>query len=540
MATVAQQLAATLKELGVQYIFGVPSGNWIDYMAAIEDVDGLEFILVTNESSCGFMADVCWRLTGKVAACFGTFGPGACNLSTGICGGWLDRAPMLAFTDEMSAEMRPRITQMNIDHQALFKPITKWTTRISPETVRQTLYKAMKIATAEVPGPVHIGLPAGGMSLLQAVDSNGIRPPAKDSLALPDESMVDEAIRLFRGAGRPLLAVGLTATRLDVGGLIRSIADKHRLPVVLTPMAKGILPEDHPSYAGVLAHACSDIVGQTHQQADLIIGVGFDPVELNYEDWMPDAPLVHLDTRKADLDQNAYTLACELVGDIAPALKRMADLDDNGNLWDLEAMARRREQIFAKLVPADDSFGPKAVLAGLRDALPPDGIMTCDVGAHLHLIGQQWPTPSPDLQLMTNGCSSMGFAIPAAIAAKLSRPNQQVCAVVGDGGFLMTVGEMATAMRLDLHVVVVLITDDQLALIRIKQDKKAYRHYETGLYGDWYASAKTFFGVPVLTVSTAEDYRRALNEAFGAQGPVIVEALVPPDEYDDLLLRGNR
>ena len=164
MSTVAQKLATTLKEMGVQYIFGVPSGNWIDYMAAIEAVDGLEFVLVSNESSCGFMADVCWRLTGRVAACFGTFGPGACNLTTGVCGGFLDRSPMLAFTDEMSAAMRPRITQMNIDHQALFRPITKWTTRISPETVQQTLYEAMQIATAEVPGPVHIGLPADGMA----------------------------------------------------------------------------------------------------------------------------------------------------------------------------------------------------------------------------------------------------------------------------------------------------------------------------------------------------------------------------------------
>ena len=538
MATVAQKLAATLKEMGVQYIFGVPSGNWIDYMAAIEGVDGLEFILVTNESSCGFMADVCWRLTGKVAACFGTFGPGACNLTTGVCGGWLDRAPMLAFTDEMSAAMRPRITQMNIDHQTLFKPITKWTTRISPETVEHTLHEAMQIATTEVPGPVHIGLPAGGMSLLQAMDSKELLPSTRDNLPLPDESAVDRAIRLFNDAGKPLLAVGLTAIRLDLAPLIRNIVDKHRLPVVLTPMAKGVLAEDHPCYAGVLAHACSDTIAETHQQADLIVGIGFDPVELNYEDWMPDAPLIHLDTRKADLDTNSYTLACEVVGDIVPALKRLADLEDTGKLWDLQAMARRRQQMFEKLAPSEGSFGPKAVLDGLRIALPQDGIMTCDVGAHLHLIGQQWPTPAPDLQLMTNGCSSMGFAIPAAIAAKLSRPNQKVCAVVGDGGFLMTVGEMATAMRLNLHIVFILITDEQLALIRIKQDKKNYQNYETRLYGGWYASANTFFGVPVLTVSTAQDYRRALEEAFGAQGPIIVEALVAPDEYDDLLLRG--
>jgi acetolactate synthase-1/2/3 large subunit len=180
------------------------------------------------------------------------------------------------------------------------------------------------------------------------------------------------------------------------------------------------------------------------------------------------------------------------------------------------------------------------VLGILREVLPEDGLMTCDVGAHLHLIGQQWRTPAPDLQLMTNGCSSMGFAIPAAIAAKLSRPDQNVCAVVGDGGFLMTVGEMATAMRLGLHIVFILITDNHLSLIRLKQTTKAYPHYGTRLYGEGYVSAKSFFGVPVLTASNADKYRLALDEAFQAQGPIIVEALVDPDEYNGLLLRGNR
>lgn len=539
MATVAQKLATTLKEMGVQYIFGVPSGNWIDYMAAIEAVEGLNFILVSNESSCGFMADVCWRLTGKVAAGFGTFGPGACNLSTGVCGAFLDRAPMLAFTDEMSAAMRPRITQMNIDHQALFRPITKWTTRISPETVQQTLYEAMQVATAEVPGPVHIGLPADGMALRPAAESESTPPPIL-SLLVPDEALIDKVIRLFKAARRPLLAVGLSATRIDMGSIIRKIVDKHCLPLVLTPMAKGLLPEDHPCYAGVLAHACSDTVAQTHQQSDLVIGVGFDPVELNYEDWMPNVPLIHLDTRKADLDVSTHTLACELLGDITPVLKRLAELDAVGNRWDFEALDRRRRQMFETLTPQNDSFGPKAVLSSLREVLPQDGLMTCDVGAHLHLIGQQWRTPAPDLQLMTNGCSSMGFAIPAAIAAKLSRPDRQVCAVVGDGGFLMTVGEMATALRLDLHIVFILITDDYLSLIRLKQTNKTYPHYGTRLYGEGYASAKSFFGVPVLTASNADEYRRALNKAFEAKGPIIVEALVDPDEYDGLLLRGNR
>ncbi len=146
MATVAQVVVRSLKNLGVKYIFGVPSGNWVDYLSAIQETDGIEFILVSNEGNAGFMADACWRLTGQPAACFGTFGPGACNLTTGVCGAYLDRAPVIALTDEMNDAMLPRIAQMNIDHQTLFKPITKWTTRLEKGRIKETVYRAFEIA----------------------------------------------------------------------------------------------------------------------------------------------------------------------------------------------------------------------------------------------------------------------------------------------------------------------------------------------------------------------------------------------------------
>ncbi len=161
MKTVAQHLINTLVKLKIKYIFGVPSSNFIDYMDIIHQTPDIEFVLVTNEASGAFMADVYWRLTKKLSACFGTFGPGACNLSTGVCGGFLDRSPMLVFTDEASDKMKNRVSQMNIDHQQLFKPITKWTTRLIADSVESTLDKAYQIAIAEIPGPVHIGLPSG-------------------------------------------------------------------------------------------------------------------------------------------------------------------------------------------------------------------------------------------------------------------------------------------------------------------------------------------------------------------------------------------
>ena len=508
-------------------------------MEALRATDGVEFVLVSNEASAGFMADVCWRLTRTPAACFGTFGPGACNLTTGVGCAFLDRSAMLTFTDEMSDVMLHRVTQMNIDHQTLFRSITKRTTRLKPDSVKKILYKAMQIATSEVPGPVHIGLPSG-MSAFEATDEEVKRQPAKEPPP-PDTASLDKMVKLFTEARKPVLALGITSMRAGIRPLVLKVAEKYQVPVVLTPMAKGMVPEDHPSYAGVLAHALANQVGETHQQADLVVGIGYDPIEINYEDWIPNVPLLNINTVPADLDQTKYTLACDVVGDLKCALERLTALGHGMKKdWDMERLSQRRKKMFEDLRPDPGSFGPRAVLSSLREILPEDGIMTCDVGAHLHLIGQAWRTPAPELQLMTNGWSSMGFGIPSAIAAKLCFPDRSVTCVVGDGGFLMMVGEMATAMRLGTKVVFVLLTDRNLSLIRLKQQRKGYERYGTLLHNDGYACSRNFFGVPVFEARTADEYRAALEDAFAANSPVIVEAFVDTNDYDELILKGNK
>ncbi|WP_300455989.1 thiamine pyrophosphate-binding protein [Desulfobacula sp.] len=541
MATVAQVMAGTLKELGVHYIFGVPSGNWVDYMAAIQAVDGLEFILVSNEGSGGFMADVCWRLTGKVAACFGTMGPGACNQTIGVCGGYLDRSPMIAFSDEVNPKLQHRISQMNIDHQTLFKPITKWTARLKACNVRETLYNALQIATSEVPGPVYIGLPCG-IGLDEAADES-VTVPDREEISTADTDALAKMASLFMGAKKPVIALGITAMRANVQEMVINILEKFKVPAVLTPMAKGMVPEDHPCYTGVLSHALGNQVGITHQQADLVVGIGFDPVELNYEDWMPHVPLVHIDTVPADLNTKNHTLGCDVVGQLRPSLECLLSLDCTEKEWDMEKLAARKTAMFAQLAAPKGTFGPRRVLEALRIILPKDGIMTCDVGAHSHLIGQQWQTDSPECQLMSNGCSAMGFAIPAAIAAKLCCPEQKVCCVVGDGGLYMMAGEMVTAMRLNVNIVVVVMMDAHLSLIRIKQQRKNYVPYGTSLptpSPDTDVSPHTLFGVPVFMVKDASQYDHALKEAFIANGPVIIEAFVHAEEYENLVLKGNK
>jgi len=573
--TVAQVVAETLAELGVRHVFGVPSGGWVDYMEALRQTDGIDFVLTTHEGGAAFMATVCGRLTGVPGVCFGTFGPGATNLSTGVGCALLDRSPVIALTDEMAAPMRGRTTQMGIDHQALFRPITKRTTRLEAGQVREMLYDAARVAMSERPGPVHVGLPLGLASEIEVtaegVDSDTagsdvagleLLPPPPPAAASID--VLEEMARLFQAARKPVLAVGLGAVRAGVQEKILDLAEGFGLPIVLTPMAKGMVPETHFCYAGVLFHALSDQVGATHQQADLVLAIGYDPVEFNLEAWMPKVPLVNIDTVAADIDTSEYALAVDVVGNIGSSLDHLLDLEHSDGErekgWDLEALAERRRQMFEQLSAQEsptspgEQLGPRAALEILRDVLPDDGIMTADVGAHLHLIGQKWPTPQPGAQLMTNGWSSMGYAIPAAIAAQLCHPERPACAVVGDGGFLMTAGELAVAVRERLPIVVVLLTDSELALIRIKQERKGNPVYGTPVAGTpvegttaaardvetHTTAAASVFGVPMTRAKSAADFERALRAGFAADGPSIVEAVIDPAEYDDLVLRDDR
>ena len=536
MKTFAETLVQMLDDFGIRYVFGIPSGPWTPFMDAMRRSD-VQFVLVSNEASAGFMADVCGRLTGKPGICYGTFGPGATNLSTGIANTLLDRSPVIALTSQVPTAMRDRITQMKIDHQSLFRPLTKWTAEFSIDNLHETLAKAVKIATQEVPGPVHLGIPAELGEMPSSGQSSSIAPKTVlPTAAAP--TLIRQIEQLMQSARKPIVALGLSATRANVQALVREFVENQELPVILTPMAKGMVSEKSPYYAGVLFHALSNQVAETHSEADLVIAIGYDVVEFNYEEWLPNAPIVHIDTSPADIDPSYEVY--DVTGDIRQTLEAMVCFPKFDNDWRVEELQRRKDKLFADLSPPTPNFSPHHALGILREVLPIDGIMTCDVGAHTHLIGQIWKTYRWGNQIMTNGGSSMGFGIPAAIAAKLCCPDRHVACVTGDGGFLMMVGEMATASTLGVPVVFVVLTDGNLQLIKIKQERKDFPQYGTRIFSDAYRSVAHYFGVPVLVARDEDAYRSALIKAFGMNAPVIVEAFVDPAEYDDLILKPHR
>ena len=537
MATVAEQLVKSLHEQGVRYVFGIPGGPSIPYMEAMRNT-GMEFVLVSNEQSAGMMADVCGRLTGVPGVCHATFGPGATNLATGVGGALLDRSPLIAFTTEVKDADIGRRVQMNIDHQALYRPITKWTARLSKSNFKETLTRALEIAVSEVPGPVHVGLPSNIDG--EILGSDSLVPKIKNGfIPRPDPVLLVQAAALLKKAKRPILAIGLTVARLGLHNSMRQFISQNNIPVLLTPMAKGVLPETHPLYAGVVFHAQSDLVASIYRKADLVIGIGYDSVEFNYESWMPMVPLVHIDTQSVDIPAE-YDIACDISGDLAQSIAYLNSLSLPVYEWDVSQIQENKNQVFQALMPKSNTFNPSDAIRILQEELPQDGIITADVGAHLHLLGQLWKASEPNRFIMTNGWSSMGFGIPAAIGAKLCKPASMVVGITGDGGFLMNCGELLTARRLGIHLVILVLCDRNLSLIEIKQNWKQVPQYGTQLYeGDYFAADK-FLGVPVLTVHEEGEMKAALQKAFSASGPVIVEAFVDGSVYNKLVTRSYK
>ncbi len=536
MTTAAERFVDRLLEHDVRYAFGIPGGPWIPYMEFMRR-RGLPFTVVANEASAGFMADVCYRLTGRPALCHGTFGPGATNLATGVGCAWLDRSALIAATTEPNDAMRRRVMQMNIDHQALFAPMTKQTLRASSADIADVVDRAVQTACEEVPGPVHIGLPSD----LAAQQASAALPKvgAPGAPPLPGPDVLARAAETIGRARRPLLAIGLTAQRLRMGPQVMRLAEKLQAAVVITPMAKGLIPEAHPLYTGVLFHARSDLLADVIREADLVVGIGYDPVEFNYEEWLPDVPLVHIDTCPADVAASVG-LAADVIGDLRATLGFLGAAQLAAADWDLQRLAEHRRCLSAALRPGGKGLGPTEALEILREILPPEGIMTCDVGAHTHLIGQLWPTPAPGRQLMTNGWSSMGFALPAALAAAICRPELPVVGVTGDGGFTMMAGELITARRLGLDCVILILADRMLSLIEVKQGWKRCDPATSVLYDHGFLGADCIFGVPVHRADTSDALKRALVKAFQTPGPVVVEADVDGAAYHQLIARSYR
>ena len=524
----ADLIVATLKAAGIDRGFGIPSGNVLPLMEAMR-AGGIEFVLTAHEGSAGFAADVTGRMTGAPGLCIATLGPGATNLATGVGCAYLDRSPMIAITCNLNTDQLGRRIQMWIDHHALFRPITKATLPLRKGRIGETLVEAIRLACSEPKGPVHLDLPEDVALAPTNEPVPALGEP--DRLAAAPEGAIARAAAMIASAKRPIAVLGASAMRLRDPQLLRKFVERHHLPFASTTMAKGMIDEDHPLSIGCIERSCRQIQRRLLHNADLIVGLGYDTVEVEYEAWIGDTPLLQLDIEPPDVAPSVRLLH-QAIGDLDAALTRLVAAPPSSNAWREEALGEHRRAFQAALRPQSASFTAHAAIDAVRRALPRDGLLSFDVGAHTHQIASQWTAHAPKTFQITNGWSSMGFGLPGAIAAKLARPSAPVVCLLGDGCFQMTCGEVAVAKRLKLALPIVVLDDKWLALIKVKQIRRQYPLYGTELQAEDYGAPPAhYFGVPAVGVRSPDALEAAVRQALAADGPTVIEAVVDSGHY---------
>ncbi len=537
-----------LEAEGVRYVFGVPGEENADVMMSLEDSD-VNFVLCRHEQSAAFMADVYGRLTGRAGVCLGTLGPGATNLVTGIADANMDRAPVVAITGQAGTDRMHKESHQHMDVVAMFRPISKWAQTVHhaaaiPEIVR----KAFKTAEAEKPGATVVELPED----IAERDTDGAPLPVrKTRRAGADHRAVAEAVAAIAGARNPIALAGNGAIRKRASAQLRRFVELTGIGVVNTFMGKGALPRSDSHCLYTIGLQGGDYANCAIDEADLVVCIGYDPVEYGPSYWnrgMP-TPVIHIDFTPAEIDR-AYPVAVEIVSDIADALWQINERLERDHasrlpLFDIAGRAGLRATIAEDLTAEadDDAFPmkPQRILNDLRAAMGPDDIVLSDVGAHKMWVARYYQCDSPNSCLISNGFCAMGFALPGAIGAKFAMPERRVLALCGDAGFLMNVQELETAARLGLNIVVLIWVDGAYGLIKWKQQNRFDgRHADLAFDNPDFVKLAEAFGIRGRVVEEAGGLSPALEEAFAQPGPALVAVPVDYDENRKLTARlGN-
>ncbi|HXD97144.1 MAG TPA: acetolactate synthase large subunit [Candidatus Acidoferrum sp.] len=526
--TGAELLVRCLEREGVRYVFGVPGEETLDVNDALAR-SSITFVPVRHEQAAAFMADVWGRLTGEAGVCLATLGPGATNLATGLADANLDRAPAVAITGQLARDLLHKESHQYVDIVDVFRPFTKWNARVETgAVVAEAVRKAFKRAQEEKPGACHLELPedvAHGEAEGEPLAADRPRRPS------PDRPSLARAADVINQATRPLILAGNGVIRGHASAELTALAERARIPVVTTFMAKGAIPADHPLARSTVGLASDDPNRVGFTSADVVIAVGYDPVEYGPAQWNPSGRLriVHVDFTAAEVDAR-YQPAVEVVADVREALELLAPL-----------VAVRPERVVPPRQPddprrLDDSFPllPQRIIADLEAVLRPDDLVISDVGAHKLWVAKRFHARVPNTVIISNGFAAMGIGLPGAIAAKLARPERRVVTVTGDGAVMMNIQELETAVRLGVAFVVLIFRDDGYGVIRWKQQRQFGRTAGVEFGNPDFVALARAFGCEGVKIVAAKELRPALERALTSRVPVVIDCPVDYRENDRL------
>lgn len=529
----AELFVKCLENEGVEYIFGIPGEENLDVMDALLD-SKIQFITVRHEQGAAFMADVYGRLTGKAGVCLATLGPGATNLITGVADANMDHAPCVAIAGQASTHRLHKESHQVLDLEQLFQPITKYSSRIlSPNVITEVVRKAFKVAQTEKTGATFIEFPEN-ISEMEIVDHPiDIRNPVPPE---PPGSKVESAAKMISEAKNPIILAGNGVIRGKACKELAEFAEKLRIPVANTFMAKGVIPFKHPMALGSAGLQANDYISCGFSKADLIICIGYDLVEYHPYLWhkTKDRNIIHIDQNHAEVDAY-YDVVIGVVGDIKHSLQRIAEKASpaSGDAMDALRKAVINEMNFHK----DDvsvPLKPQKIIWDLRTAMDMEDIAISDVGAHKMWMSRMFRCEHPNTCLISNGFASMGIAVPGAIAAKLVSPDKKVVAVTGDAGFMMNSQEIETAMRLGTAIVILIWSDNAYGLIEWKQMNQFKRTSNISFSNPDFVKYAESFGAKGYRIKNGEELLPTLKKALADNTVSIIDC--PVDYSENLKL----
>jgi len=513
---VADALARSLARAGTEVVFGVPGGGAnLDLVGALTRV-GIRFVLTHMETPAAIMAATYADLTGKPGACVATRGPGAASLANGVTQAYLDRSAIIAVTDAIAPATAMRVSRQRIDHQALFAPITKWSTAISVERAEETAVRAVEIACEGRPGPVHLDTVSGSADVAPYREPSGA--------PLPD---YEAAIALLSKSSNPVIIAGLGSVR--VKHTLRALASRSGCRVMTTYRAKGVFSENSPSHGGLFTGGT--IESSALADADLLVLVGVDPVELIGGPWS--YPTNILSLMPWERDASYYAPTVELVGELENLLSRIGEHVPVVGASDGQ---RFRERARLSVHIDVEGIAPHALTLIARELAPSNTCATVDSGAHMLVAMPDWTVDDVGEALISSGNATMGYALPAAIAAAVVHPDRRVVCFTGDGGLGMTVSELETASRLRLPITVVVFNDSALSLIEIKRQPVLHGPIDAVRYSATdFAAIATGFGVKGRRVSSESEFKSAFAASMEEDGPTLLDVEIDPSGYEGVL-----
>ncbi len=528
---------ACLEEEGVEYIFGVPGEENLDFLDSLSRSKKIKLILTRHEQGAGFMAATYGRHTGKTGVCLATLGPGATNLVTAGAYATLGGMPMMMITGQKPIKKSKQGRFQILDVVAMMGPITKYTHQMAAsDNIPSRVREAFRLAEEEKPGAVHIELPE------DIADENTDALPIKRSVSRrpsADPKAVRAAVEALENAKSPVLVIGAGANRTMTGRMLLQFIEKTGIPFLTTQLGKGVIDERHPKFLGCAALSAGDFVHRAVEASDCIVNVGHDVIEKPPFFMKPGgAQVIHISSKTAEVDP-VYFPGIEVIGDIANAIWQMKeDIVPSGS-WDCGHMLdyHKAEVEHTASLSGDARFPifPPHLVQQVRDVMPDDGIICLDNGVYKIWFARGYSAHRPNTVLLDNALATMGAGLPSAMMSAMVYPDRKVMAICGDGGFMMNSQEMETAVRLGLNITVLILRDDSYGMIRWKQANMGFADWGLTYGNPDFVKYADSYGANGHRVESAAHLTELLKYCRDTPGVHLIDCPVDYTENDRIL-----